>query len=136
MKAKIDELDLSKRVFLKGNTNDVAQELKRAKLFVLSSDYEGMPNALMEAMAAGVPCISTDCPCGGPRMLIQSGVNGLLVPCKNASKLASAMETILSNANIQKEFGEKAKESASLFMPDVINREWEDCFLTTLSEGK
>lgn len=136
LKEKIEVLNLTERIFLKGNTDAVAQELKNAKLFVLSSDYEGMPNSLMEAMAAGVPCISTDCPCGGPRMLIRSGVNGLLVPCKDKNALAAAMRTILSNKSIQKEFNEKAKESASLFLPDIVNKKWKNCFLTVYLEGR
>ena len=54
-----------KNVFLKGATSDVPSILARAKAFLLTSNYEGMPNALMEALAIGVPSISTDCPCGG-----------------------------------------------------------------------
>ena len=70
LQTQIDTMGLQGRAFLMGATNDVGKVLQTADLFVLSSDYEGMPNALMEAMAAGVPCIATDCPCGGPRELL------------------------------------------------------------------
>lgn len=53
-----------------GATDNVVKALQTADVFVLSSDYEGMPNASSNVMAAGVPCISTDCPCGGPRELL------------------------------------------------------------------
>ncbi len=63
-------------------------------MFVLSSDYEGMPNSLAEAMALGIPSISTDCPIGGSRELIKDGVNGFLVPVNNPEKLAEKMEEV------------------------------------------
>lgn len=69
---QIDKVGLNERVFLKGRTDSIEQKLLSAVIFVMTSDYEGMPNALMEAMALGIPCVSTDCPCGGPRMIIGS----------------------------------------------------------------
>ena len=69
----VSDLNMQGRVFLPGAVKNVANIIKSAKLFVLSSDYEGLPNSLMEAMALGIPCISTDCPCGGPRMLLNDG---------------------------------------------------------------
>lgn len=65
----IKNLKLEDSVILLGQRDNVPEILSKAKLFVLSSDYEGMPNALMEAMAVGVPAVSTDCPCGGPKEL-------------------------------------------------------------------
>lgn len=67
----ISDLGLNGKVLLPGATNDVPRAIYKAGIYVLSSDFEGMPNALIEAMALGLPCISTDCPCGGPRNLIK-----------------------------------------------------------------
>jgi glycosyltransferase involved in cell wall biosynthesis len=64
------DLNMQNRIFLPGAVKNVADTIKSAKLFILSSDFEGLPNSLMEAMALGIPCISTDCPCGGPKMLL------------------------------------------------------------------
>lgn len=95
---QIDSLNLNEKVFLMGATNDVAKALQTADLFVLSSDYEGMPNALMEAMAAGVPCISTDCPCGGPRELFGEDASDKLVPCNDSAQLAEAICCVFDGA--------------------------------------
>ena len=62
----VKDQNLKDRVSLPGNIQNIADEMEKNSMFVLSSDFEGMPNALMEAMAFGLPCISTDCPCGGP----------------------------------------------------------------------
>ena len=72
----INELNLNNRVLLMGRHSDVHERIKDASLYVLSSDYEGMPNALMEAMALGLPCIATNCSGGGPKTLITNEVNG------------------------------------------------------------
>lgn len=92
---KIKHLNLENRVFLKGTTSNIYEEMYNASLFVLSSDYEGMPNALMEAMALGVPCVSTDCRPGGARALINDGENGFIVPIGNVDGLKCAMEKAL-----------------------------------------
>ena len=93
-------------------------------MFVLSSDIEGMPNALMEAMALELPVISTDCPCGGPRTLIEDGVNGLLVNVGDEEQMATAMEKYLENPMKANQLGQcagKIKECASA---DKIAGEW------------
>ena len=122
----IEQLGLQKRVFLMGQSTDVAKVLSQAKLFVLSSDYEGMPNALMEALVAGVPSISTDCPCGGPRELIQHGKNGLLVPCNDENALVRAMDQLLSNPQLAAKMGENARHGAQQFKPEIIVKQWEE----------
>lgn len=127
----IKENGLTERVFLPGHTSDVIGSIKGAKAFVLSSDFEGMPNALLEAMALGVPCISTDCPCGGPREIINDGENGFLVPVNGVDLLAEKMLELVKNEELQNKFSQKARESAEEFKPDKIFCEWE----THICEG-
>ena len=77
-------------VFMGNDANWHEIEVNDA-MYILSSDYEGMPNSLAEAMALGIPCIATDCPCGGTKDLIKDGVNGFLVPVNNSDVLAEKM---------------------------------------------
>ena len=122
----IGELHIENRVELKGLTNNSAEVLSKAEIFVLSSDYEGMPNALMEALAVGVPSISTDCPCGGPRTLIKNNENGILVPVGKCEELSQAMRKLLINKDDALQMGLKAKEKAKKFSPDKIFDVWQD----------
>ena len=97
----IEDKKLSENVKLMGRTNDMKSMLESIDLYVLSSDYEGMPNSLMEAMAAGVPCVSTDCPTG-PSDLIENEKTGLLVPVNDADSMAKAIEKMLFELEKQK----------------------------------
>ena len=123
----VNDLGLQNRVFLPGNTDDAAHVLSNAKIFVLPSDYEGMPNALLEALATGLPCISTDCPCGGPKMVINNNENGILVPIKDKNALSSAIKTLVINQEQANKLGANAKASAKMFSPDAIISEWKKC---------
>lgn len=129
----VRKLDLESRVFLPGSASDIPEKLAEAKLFVLSSDYEGMPNALMEAMAVGVPIISTDCPCGGPEMLVRNGVDGILVPCGDVECLASALCQKLDDEK-RETMGISAKQRAEIFREDIIYRQWENFVFPGIEE--
>lgn len=125
IKNYINELGMQDQITLMGNTSNVIGVHESSDIFVMSSDFEGMPNALMEAMAAGVPCISTDCPCGGPRMLIDSKKNGILVPVNDVNAMAEAFRTLLSDAELKKSIGAEAKKKAEEFKPDIIYQHWK-----------
>lgn len=125
LQEQIKKLGKEEKIFLMGATDDIPKVLSNASIFVLSSMSEGMPNALMEAMAVGVPCVSTDCPCGGPRMLIDSGENGILVENNNPFALAEAMEALLSDSTRAFALGMRAKESALEYHQERIFRLWE-----------
>lgn len=112
LQALIDSLQASDKVKLMGRTNDLIGAYKRASLFVLSSNHEGMPNALLEAMAIGLPCIATDCPTG-PSEMIENGENGLLVPVDDAEKMREAIEYMYNNREKAEEMGKRAREFVS-----------------------
>lgn len=124
LEALISELSLEGRVLLPGATDNVAEKLSSARLFVMSSDFEGMPNSLMEGMATGLPCICTDCPCGGPREIIEDGVSGILTPVADAEAFAAAMLSLLSDSERAEKMGRAARERAERFAPDVIIENW------------
>lgn len=83
--------------------------LRETDLFVLSSDYEGMPNALIEAMAMGVPCISSDCRTG-PRSLIQDGKTGLLFRTGDLESLTEKISWALAHPEEMNQMGKAARE--------------------------
>ncbi len=120
----IKEKDLQEKVFLKGFCKDVHQKIASAGMFLMTSDFEGMPNALIEAMALGLTCISTDCPCGGPRMLIQNKTNGLLVPIKDTSALIDAMDYIAANPSEAKKMGQNAVKVREITNVEKIVDAW------------
>lgn len=119
------EKGIENRVEFPGYVPDMPERLEKASMFVLSSDYEGMPNALMEAMAVGLPVVSTDCGGGGARFLIKDGENGLLVPQGDANKMAKAMENILSSEEFAKKLSSNARKLQEELAPEKIYGEWE-----------
>lgn len=135
LKSLVESLGLQDHIEFPGNIQNIAEEMEKNTMFVLSSDFEGMPNALMEAMALGLPCVSTDCPCGGPRYLIQDGVNGFLVPVGDADKMAEAMRKVLSDALVVENMGKEAMKIAQNLDPDKIYGMWERFIFFTV-EGR
>ena len=121
----VSSLDLDGRVFFPGNTSEVEAKLSEAKVFVLSSDYEGMPNALMEAMAAGVPVVSTNCPCGGPKSLIRSDDEGILVDCNNSIQLSNSLRLLLSDNDKCNRMSQNEKQRATEFKDEKVFSKWE-----------
>jgi GalNAc-alpha-(1->4)-GalNAc-alpha-(1->3)-diNAcBac-PP-undecaprenol alpha-1,4-N-acetyl-D-galactosaminyltransferase len=119
-----DELGLGARVSLPGRTKTPAAEMRAADLFVLSSRYEGFPNVLAEAMACGAAAISFDCP-SGPADLIDSGVNGILVPPENVEALADAMASLMSSEDERHRLGANAERITDTFSLERVMAMWE-----------
>ncbi|MFG6367076.1 MAG: glycosyltransferase [Lachnospiraceae bacterium] len=122
----IAEKGLTDRVSMPGNVNDIADRIGKARIFTLTSNTEGMPNSIMEAMALGIPVIATDCPCGGPAALIEHGVNGLLVPVGDAFALADAFRRIFEDKDFEQKLRENAHKITEMLAPEQVNKQWED----------
>ncbi|WP_311516627.1 glycosyltransferase family 4 protein [uncultured Anaerococcus sp.] len=132
----IDEKELSNNIKLCGNSKDIPGVLRSADVFVLSSDYEGMPNALMEALAAGVPSISTDCPCGGPRMLIDNYKNGILTTPGNHEELGKALLQIIGNLSLKNKFSIESKNKAEVYRSSTISDMWYNYIINCTNDTK
>lgn len=120
---RIKEYHLEKRVFLPGKSTDAVRIVNRASAFVLSSDLEGMPNALMEAMAMGVPCISTRCDMG-PEELINHNYNGILVPVGKADEIANAILKIIKKPDFAKTLSENSRKIIETHSIEKISEKW------------
>lgn len=120
----VERLGISPRVNFMGVVHGVHNLIKKASMYVLTSDYEGMPNALMEAMAIGLPCITSDCPCGAPAMLIENGKNGLLFPVGDRSSLHACMKKILNDKALAAKLSQNAVEVREKYRLTQIAGQW------------
>ena len=114
---------LADRIALPGFDTRVREAMLGADLFVLSSRFEGFPNALLEAMSAGMACVSFDCETG-PRELITHGESGWLVAPEDTRGLAAALDTLMRDGDLRARFGARAREVCAAYaMPEII-RQW------------
>lgn len=122
----IAKRNAEKKIELRGATDDVARVLSESALYMMTSDFEGMPNALMEAMAVGIPAISTNCPCGGPASLIDSPSKGFLVPVGNSKELSDKLRVLLDNEDLRNTITHAAQKRALEFRSEVVIKHWND----------
>ena len=122
MRRQIRNLRLSEVVTLERNDPEVHRRIRRAEMFVLSSDYEGLSNALLECMSMGIACISTRCE--GSVDVIRDGENGLLVDIGDEVQLAKAMETLARDPGLRQRLGCQAAEDMVAYDADTVVEEW------------
>lgn len=120
----VKDKDLTDKVIFKGLVRDIPGHIKDSKAFVMTSDFEGLPNALIEAMACGLTCITTDCSPGGARELISNNVNGVIVPCGNPTKFADAVVNLLNSPDVADAMGREAQKITEKLNPEVIYSQW------------
>ena len=118
-------VELKEKIHFMGLSSTLEKDMADAAMFVLPSNYEGMPNALMEAMALGLPVISTDCPCGGSRYWIEPGITGQLVPVKNVKSMTQAMEYYILNPEEAEKTGLQARQRLQEATLDKVYEQWK-----------
>lgn len=124
LEAMAETLKLQERVKFLGLVKDPSLVLRDADMFVMSSRFEGFPLALIEAMACGLPVISTDCPTG-PSEIIRNGVDGILVPAEDAHALSAAMECLLADPEKRRRLATEAVNIVDRFGAEKVMMLWD-----------
>lgn len=120
----IAKRDLKDCISLYGSISDIHDKIKNCTMFVSSSDYEGLSNSMLEAMALGLPSVVTDCPCGGARMVINSYENGILAPVGDEEALYKAMKYVIENPEKAAIMSKNAAKVRLDLAVDKIAAEW------------
>lgn len=131
----IDKMNMSDHVTLAGRTDEVEKAIFRSAAFVLTSDYEGIPNALIEALSLGVPSVSTDCSPGGAALLLRNEENGFLVPRGDAAAIAEKLTVLVEQAAVAERFSRNGPFVAERFAEAVIADKWETYFDDMMKRG-
>lgn len=132
VKSLCTKMELDENVVFKGVVKDIEKYIRYSRVLVLSSDYEGIPNVILESFAAGTPVVSTDCSPGGARVLIDDGRNGYIVPIRDALQLARQTTAIINNEKISLDFIMASREKLNEFIPKTIYDKWEQYLKTVL----
>lgn len=120
------ELGVTDNVVFHGKTGNIHKELVKNDIFLITSDYEGIPNSLIEAMSIGMPCIATDCSPGGAALLIEHEKNGVLLPCGDPNAVADAILNLIENSELAVDCGKNATDICNRFSPEIIIEKWNN----------
>lgn len=120
------DMGLSQNVVFHGSVSNIISKICTAKVFVLTSDYEGIPNVIIEAFSAGVPVVATDCSPGGARVLIDDKINGFVVPTGDYEKIAQSICQIVENPETANSFIFQSRRKLGEFLPEKIFSQWND----------
>ena len=132
---KIKEYHAEEFIQLPGGSDSLEKDLKNAAVYAFSSDWEGMPNALLEAMALRIPIVATDCPCGGPATVMESYKNGILVPVKNPEELAKGICYMIEHPEQAERMADEAGKIADIANGNAVYEQWKDYIETIRKKG-
>lgn len=118
------KLSLEDHIHFMGNVNDLSERLANYDLYLMTSDYEGMSNALAEALAAGLPCIATDCGGGGAKDLIENEETGILIPLNNQHLFVNKMIELVENTSKREKLGRNAVSIKSRLSKEHVANQW------------
>ena len=132
----IAERGMRERIFLKGITTEPLKVMAESDVFAMTSDHEGFPNALLEAMSLGLPCVVTDCP-SGPREITRHGEDAMLVPLNDQIALTDALCKMMAEEKTRATFSDRARQSVlKRFNLNAILSRWDELFFEVLPLDK
>lgn len=129
LKKRVSELGITKNVFFPGYIKNVNEEIQDFSMYISTSNYEGISNSMIEALAMGIPTICTDCPVGGARLMIKNKISGVLIPVGDIEALYNSMIELVENKELAKKISEnsiKIRESYSI--ENVVEKWKKVCF--------
>jgi GalNAc-alpha-(1->4)-GalNAc-alpha-(1->3)-diNAcBac-PP-undecaprenol alpha-1,4-N-acetyl-D-galactosaminyltransferase len=135
LKNKIDTLNLTGKVKLLGSINHLNPVYQQAKIFALTSQFEGFPNALCEAMANGCACISFNCPTG-PSEIIVNGVNGMLIELGKETEYATALNSLMNDDEKIIKLSAEAYKLRTVLDEEIIMQQWQKLIDNLLLQTK
>lgn len=120
-----NELGISSKIHFPGQVDNICHVIRDSALFVISSDFEGIPNSLIDAMIAGLPVVATDCSPGGAALLVKNKQNGLLVPRGDSEALADGIMYMIENPGEADKYSMEAQNISNVFAPNKVVDLWE-----------
>jgi glycosyltransferase involved in cell wall biosynthesis len=125
--SQVQAAGLARRIFLPGSVGNMGEWYERAALYAMSSQFEGFPNTLVEAMAYGLPAVSFDCDTG-PRDIIRHDADGFLVAPGDTDGMEAALDELMADAQLRASFALRAIEARERFSMQKISTMWEELF--------
>lgn len=122
----IKQEQLEEKIILPGFSDNIYNEMNKSAMFILSSDYEGISNSVLEALAMGLPTVVTDWPSGGARMIIKNDYNGILVPVGDVDAMFEGMKKILDDEAFSKKLSENAENIRNSYPVEIIAQKWTE----------
>lgn len=122
----IDKKNYKDFIKLAGNTNDVVHSIYKSKVFLNSSNFEGISNSIIEALTLGIPVVATDCPAGGTRMAVHNGYNGYLYSIGDKESAIKSIKKLICDKSLYTQFSSNAIQIRELWSPQKISNQWID----------
>lgn len=133
LKEQILRLGIQDAASILPPSKQIFKEYAKSAFLVMSSDYEGLPMVMIEAMSVGLPVVSFDFKCG-PRDIIENGNNGFIVPLGNCGHLAKAMAQVMEDEDLRTKMSLQAKLTSNAFLEDTIMDKWVKLFNELLGQ--
>ena len=134
LEAQVERLGLVEQIRLLGVCKNIGNVYADAGLFVLPSRFEGYPNALVEALAAGCPVIASNCP-GASEQILEGGRYGMLVESENVDALAVALDEMLSSETLRAKFASQGTKAVAALETPIVGSQWLDLLMSVAGKA-